>query len=299
MKNKVIIIGSRSTGLALSYYLKPEIKKIYLGKGFAYENLEETCYIIVDDDKKKVFSADRIYKGNEECISSSEDIFIAVRDPDLKALANRYENLLKDKNIYVLTSTNSGFNEFKAKLNNSSVVHTIFLNGINYLSPALIQIVGRPNKINFLTKNDNYKNLNLNLSALLRKNFFQIIDTNTSSKELNNLLFKRYAKSLLSLLCLKYKVNVGEIIRSRFSEYDILLEELILLLDVNTEVKENLIFDIIHSNDILGYYTSYFLNKYLRFKTDNEWLYFIKDLNSLIKLNDSYKNLKEFLKTPF
>ncbi|PJA99320.1 MAG: hypothetical protein CO127_10885 [Ignavibacteria bacterium CG_4_9_14_3_um_filter_36_18] len=299
MKNNVIIIGSRSAGLILGYYLKPEILKIYLGKGFAYEKLQKKCTVILGGNSKEVLRINNIEKGNYESFSNTKDIFIAVRDPDLNVVVKKFENYLEDKNVYVLTSTNSGYNEVKSFLSNSFVFQTILLNGINYLSPSTIHLVGKPKKIHFLAESNYLKKLEVNVNGLFRDNLFHISNKDNLHDGNNNIMFIRYAKTLLSLLCLRYKLNIYDIIETHYLELDNLLNELALLLKTDTSLKNQFISEIIEDNDILGYYTSYYLNKYVRFKIDSEWKYFIKDINALMTSEEEFNNLSKFINMDF
>ncbi|NCS89725.1 MAG: hypothetical protein GW789_13430 [Ignavibacteria bacterium] len=137
------------------------------------------------------------------------------------------------------------------------------------------------------------------MNGLFRDNLFHISNKDNLHDGNNNIMFIRYAKTLLSLLCLRYKLNIYDIIETHYLELDNLLNELALLLKTDTSLKNQFISEIIEDNDILGYYTSYYLNKYVRFKIDSEWKYFIKDINALMTSEEEFNNLSKFINMDF
>jgi len=299
MRNEIIIVGSRSTGLALGYYLKPNLAKKYYGRGFAYEKLQTNCNIITFSKIAKIELVKNLYRVNLREFKKTKSVFLTVRDPDINSTLRQLKNYLIDKHIYILTSTVTGFEEAKKILKGNILTQLILLNGINYLSPSLIHLVGSPQKINILTDDNNFKLINEEIYYLFRKDRINLINTDQQNYKYREVIFLRYAKTILSLLCLKYKTNIYGIVRHHFSEMRILLNELANLLDTEIPLTKNFINELKTDTNILGYYTSYYINKYLRFKTDCEWKYFIRDINELIISKKEAQNLLNFINMEF
>lgn len=299
MKNKILIIGSRSTGLALGYYLRPNLAKLYYGRGFAFEKLQTNCSIITHCKTTKLELVKNLYKINLKEFKKIKSVFLTVRDPDIASTLRLLKNYLIDKRVYILSSTVSGFEEAKKTLNANIVTHLILLNGVNYLSPSLIHIVGCPQKINILTDNDNFTLIYDEIYCLFRKDRINLINIDKQNCKYREVIFLRYAKTILSLLCLKYKTNIYGIVRYQFSTMKILLNELAFLLDIEISFTKSFINELKTDTNVLGYYTSYYFNKYLRFKADCEWKYFVKDIYELKKSNKKAKNLLNFINTEF
>ena len=279
-KNKdVLIIGSRSVGLTLGFFLQDTCSKYYIGRGLSFERLENRCSIMHKDKGNFYFyQVKNNYKLHTK--RSFDYCFLAVRDPDLYDTCEQYSEILsRAKVIICISSTQFAFDIVKNFFNNTLVARGIVMNGIQYLSPYNIYIVGKVHPLYLIIDLDKQKEV-LKLFGIFREKKVEFLSFESQLKMINKKNAERYFRSFLSLLSLKYSKNLYEVLKQKKGILEG-LEELSKITTIRVDYFLNLLKKVNENSDILNYYPSYSINYHLRKKTDMEWRFYFDDLRAI------------------